>query len=77
MLEPEGTDLARCAEEIYDRDYREEFERNHPGKFVLIEASTGHAFLGNTPRQALEIARGSAPRSLFHLIRVRTPAGHV
>ena len=74
--EPEQINFALYGEEIYNRDFREAFERDHPGRYALIEVSSGQAFIGATPIEALQAARYAAPRGRFHLVRVAIPAGN-
>ena len=62
--------LAEQGEKIYRERYKEQFERDHHGMFVAIDAATGKAYLANEPEVALVNAKKDAPSGLFHLIRV-------
>ena len=63
-------EIAADATTIYDRDYREEYEAKHQGKFVAIDIRGQGAYLGEFPEDALQNAREAAPFGVFHLIRV-------
>lgn len=65
--------LAERGEEIYRTQYKETYERNHPGEFVAIDVETGQAYLGNTPEDAMNAAEASMPKGLFHLIQIGSP----
>jgi len=53
--------------------YKEQFESDHPGKFVVVDIVGGKAYPGDTPEDALENGRKAAPNGIFHLIRVGSP----
>ena len=70
------TDVDRIvdrAQEIYDLNFREEYEANHGGRFVVIDIRGGNAYLGQYAEEALQKARKEAPYGVFHLIRVGHP----
>ena len=50
-------ELASKGEEIYDRLYRHDLEREHLGEFVLIDLASERAFLGNSPEAAYDEAQ--------------------
>jgi hypothetical protein len=62
--------LAERGEQIYNEKFREVYEEEHRGKFVAIDVTSEHAYLGDTPEVALENARKESPKGVFHLIRV-------
>ena len=62
--------IAELGEKIYREQYKEAFERDHQGKFVAIDTSTGKAYLAEAPEVALENARADSPNGVFHLIQV-------
>ena len=63
-------EIAADATTIYNRDYREEYEAKHQGKFVAIDIRGQGAYLGEFPEDALQNAQKAAPFGVFHLIRV-------
>lgn len=65
--------IAELGEKIYHERYRAAFEAVHMGQFVVIDVTTGEAYLGPTAETAYESARRAAPRGLFHLVRVGEP----
>lgn len=58
------------ATKIYDENYRERYERDHAGMFVVIDVQTSQAYLGKTSGEALGTANEKAPNGVFHLMRV-------
>ncbi len=65
--------IAAEAERIYNEKFKEEFERSHKGKFVVINVVDGEAYLGQFAEDALQDAREKAPYGIFHLIRIGAP----
>ncbi|HLG14794.1 MAG TPA: hypothetical protein VJH03_09880 [Blastocatellia bacterium] len=65
--------IADRGETIYREKYKTAFEAEHLGKFVAIDVATEHAYVGDSPDEALELARKEAPTGLFHLIKVGSP----
>ena len=65
--------VAEAGERIYRDKYRQEYERDHTGKFVAIDVTTSDAFIGDTAEKALEKARAASPNGIFHLILVGSP----
>lgn len=57
-------------EKIYRERYKDEYEREHPGKFVAINVLNENAFIGETPEEVLDRAHATAPTGVFHLIQV-------
>ena len=64
------TKIAEAATRIYDEEFKEEYEKVHRGRYVVIDVRTGTPYLGDSSDGALENARTEAPHGLFHLIRV-------
>ena len=62
--------IAKLGEKIYRERYKEEYERNHQGKFVAIDTTTGKAYLADALEVALQSAREDSPTGVFHLIQV-------
>lgn len=62
--------IAELGEKIYSEQYKEQYERDHPGKFVAIDVATQKAYIGETPEGVLDAARADSPNGIFHLIQV-------
>jgi hypothetical protein len=62
--------IAELGEKIYSDRYKEQFERDHPGKFVAVDVTTEKAYVGDTPEGVLKEAREDSPHGIFHLIQV-------
>lgn len=62
--------IAEAAEDIYEAEYRKEYEQSHNGEFVVIDVTNRHAYLGTHAEDALRTARRESPHGLFHLMRV-------
>ena len=58
------------AVEIYERRFKEEFERLHNGKFVVIDVHSEEAYVHESSAGAYQEARKEAPLGLFYLLRV-------
>jgi hypothetical protein len=54
---------------IYDR-HRDSFEREHPGKFLVIDISTEKFCLGASAEEAYEQAHDGSLSGPFHLVRI-------
>jgi hypothetical protein len=65
--------IAELGEKIYREQYKEQYEREHLGKFVAIDVNTQEAYVDETPEGVLEAAREDSPGGLFHLIQVGFP----
>ena len=65
--------IAQQAQQIYKRNFQEEYESRYGGKFVVIDIRQGKAYLGEFAEDALQKARARAPYGVFHLIRVGSP----
>ena len=64
---------AELGERIYEKRYKDAYEREHPGMFVAIDVLTEDTYISETPEGALDAAYKAAPGGIFHLIQV----GHV
>lgn len=62
--------IAELGEKIYREQYKESYERDHTGKFLAIDTTTGKAYLADAPEVVLENARADSPAGVFHLIQV-------
>ena len=56
--------------EIYERKYKEEFERRYKGQFVVIDVHSEEAYVHESSAGAYQEARKEAPLGLFYLLRV-------
>lgn len=65
-------EIVTLGEEIYDRQYREQYERERPGMFVAIDVDSEVSYIAGTPEAALHDARSSSPHGRFHVIHVRS-----
>ena len=64
------TKIAEAADRIYRENFKEAFEKEHKGKYAVIDVRTAAAYLGDSSDGALENARKESPHGVFHLIRV-------
>jgi hypothetical protein len=62
--------LAELGEKIYNEKYRAKFEADHDGKFAAIDVQSTEAFIGNTPEEAVTLARSARKDVLVHLIKI-------
>ena len=67
------TAIAEAGERIYRDQYKEQYERDYPGKFVAIDVASGKAYVADTPEGVLEQARADSADGIFHLIQVGQP----
>ena len=65
--------IAAEAERIYNEQFKDRFEHDHKGQFVVIDVQDGQAYLGKFAEDALQEAREKAPYGIFHLIRIGAP----
>jgi rhodanese-related sulfurtransferase len=62
-------DVARAGRKVYER-HRADFERLHPGKYVLIDIRTEKLYLAESPEGAYRQAAAEDDAGPFHLVRV-------
>ena len=58
------------AAEIYERKYKEEYEKCFKGKFAVIDVHSEEAYMHESSAGAYRMARKEAPLGLFYLLRV-------
>ncbi len=66
-------EIASAAEQIYDEQFREHFERDFHDHFVVIDITTGEGYRHQWPEKAFENARKKAPKGVFYMIRIGSP----
>lgn len=62
--------IAREAEEIYNKKYREKFEKDHLGSYVVINIKNEQAYVNEFSEEALLEAKMKDPHGVFHLMRI-------
>ena len=62
-------DVARTGRKVYER-HRADLERQHPGKYVVIDTRTEKLYLGGSPEDAYRQATTANEAGTFHLVRV-------
>ena len=63
-------EIAAEAEKIYREGYKEEYEREYSGQFVVIDIRDGGAYRHDTPEGAYLVARKASPHGIFHLMKI-------
>jgi hypothetical protein len=63
-------EIASRGDAIYRKKYREQFEREYPGQFAVIDLHTEGAFVDQFPEKALDKARKAQPTGVFFLVRI-------
>ena len=58
------------AVEIYERKYKEDFEKLYRGNFVVIDVHSEKAYMHESSAGAYQEARKAAPLGLFYMLRV-------
>ena len=66
--------IADKGERIYQDLFREEYEANFPGQFVVIEVVTKRAYASETAEVAISKATEHTPDGLFHMVRIQGSA---
>jgi hypothetical protein len=61
--------VARAGRRVYER-HRADYERLHPGKYVLIDIRTEKLFLAESPEDAYRRAAAEHEAGPFHLVRI-------
>lgn len=70
-------EIARRGREIYERAIRsEEFDREHDGEFLVVDATTGGYALGRDDDEAFDRMEEENPEGLFYLMRIGKKAAH-
>ncbi len=70
-------EIARRGREIYERDIRsEEFDREHDGEFLVVDATTGDYAVDKDDDEAFDRIEERNPDGLFYLMRVGRKAAH-
>ena len=62
-------DVVRTGRKVYER-HRTDLERQHPGKYVVIDTRTEKLYLGGSPEDAYRQAAAANEAGPFHLVRV-------
>jgi hypothetical protein len=70
MTSPQGLEIVRKAQELYDQRWRAQLEKTHWGSFVSIEPESGEYFLGGTMHEAIASARKAHPQRVSYTLRV-------
>ena len=69
-------EIARRGREIYERDIRSGVERDHDGRFLVVDITTGHYEISDDELTAFELAGENNPDGSFFLLRVGRRATH-
>jgi hypothetical protein len=69
-------EIARHGREIYERDIRSEVERDHDGRFLVVDITTGHYEIADDELTAFDRAEEKNPDGSFFLLRVGRRAAH-
>ena len=65
--------IAKAAEAIYTKRFREKVEADHDDGFVAVDVVHEAYYFADTAEVALQNAREAAPNGVFHLIRLGAP----
>ena len=63
-------EAAERGEKIYNEKYKTAFEDEHYGKYVAVDIQTEHAYIADSPEDAISLARKGNPKGVFHLVKV-------
>ncbi len=69
-------EIARRGREIYEQRIREEAEREHAGKFLVVDVTTGEYEVAEDDLTASDLALGKNPDAVLYGIRVGEPAAY-
>jgi hypothetical protein len=69
-------EIARRGREIYERDIRSEVERDHDGRFLVVDITTGHYEIADDELTAFGKAEETNPVGSFVGLRVGRRAAH-
>ena len=70
---PAEREIIDLGEEVYTRQYKEEYELEHAGKYVAVDVDSEAAYTADSPEAALQDARASSPQGRFHVMLVHGP----
>ena len=68
---PAAQEIIDLGEEIYTRQYKEEYELEHAGKYVAVDVDSEAAYTADSPEAALRDARASTPEGRFHVMLIQ------
>jgi hypothetical protein len=66
-------EIARRGTDIYERNYRADYELKWRGRFVALDIDTERSYVADFPEDALAMARAAAPNGVFFLVRIGSP----
>ena len=69
-------EIARRGREIYEREIRPGVERDHDGRFLVVEVTTGRYEIDDDELTAFDRAREHNPDGLLFGLRVGRRAAH-
>lgn len=69
-------EVARRGREVYERDIRPAVERDHDGRFLVVDVTTGRYEIADDELSAFERAEEKNPDGVFFLLRVGRRAAH-
>ena len=68
-------EVVRAGRRVYER-HRADYERLHPGKYVLIDIRTDKLFLAESPEDAYRRATAEHEEGPFYLVRIGDRAAY-
>ena len=69
-------EIARLGREIYERDIRSAVARDHDGRFLAVDVTTGRYEIADDELEAFDRAEERNPEGAFFLLRVGRRAAH-
>ncbi|MCY3954688.1 MAG: hypothetical protein OXF47_01675 [Nitrospira sp.] len=66
-------EIAARAEAIYEKQYKQKYEKKNPGSYVVINIQNKKAYVGEFAEKLLQRAREEDQYGVFHLMRVGSP----
>ncbi len=69
-------EIARLGREIYERDIRAAVERDHDGRFLTVDVTTGRYGIADDELAAFDRAEEENPDGAFFLLRIGRRAAH-
>jgi len=70
---PSAEEIARRGKDLYERAVKVHVERQHQGKFLVIDLESGDYEVDADDIEADSRLRQRQPNSLFYLMRIRHP----